>query len=57
VAAEVAQVLGDERGLPLPRLGVDREQEAEVAFIDVPSIGIQGATGRPASSLRNQLTK
>src|SRR6266496_362020 len=46
VAAEGAEVLADERGLPLPSLGVDGEQEVEVVLIDVQSIGIEGITRR-----------
>src|ERR1035437_8424743 len=42
MAAEGAEVLADERGLPLPSLGVDGEQEVEVVLIDVQSIGIKG---------------
>jgi hypothetical protein len=35
VAAEGAEVLGDERGLPLPCFGINREQEVEVVLVDV----------------------
>jgi len=35
VAAEGAEVLGDERGLPLPCFGINGEQEVEVILVDV----------------------
>ena len=35
VAAEGAEVLGDERGLSLPCFGIDGEQEVEVVLVDV----------------------
>jgi len=35
VAAEGAEVLGDERGLPLPCFGINGEQEVEVVLVDV----------------------
>ena len=55
VAAEGAQVLADERGLPLPSLGVDGEQEVEVVLIDVQPIGIEGIPCRDLANQANRL--
>src|SRR5690606_40575388 len=38
--AELLEVLGDERGLLLPHLGVDRQEGLQVGVVDVQALGV-----------------